>query len=210
MTLPLVTKTDGTKFGKTESRTPSGSTPEDLAVRDVPVLAQHADADVVKFLRYFTFLGRDEIADAGRDSRDAGAARGAARARSGGDRARPRRRRRCARRRPSVARCSAATSASLTEPASSSKSAGPCRRRPWPRARSRSSDRRGFPGARGRGGLQARGAELLAGGAIYDQWATRDRSRIEALSDGFCPLRAVLIVRKGKKSYYAGRLGLGQ
>ena len=41
ITLPLVTKTDGSKFGKTEIRHRVARRAEDVAVRDVPVLAQH-------------------------------------------------------------------------------------------------------------------------------------------------------------------------
>lgn len=62
MTLPLVTKADGTKFGKTESGTiwldPAKTSP--YAFYQFWLGA--ADADVYKFLRYFTFLPLSEIA----------------------------------------------------------------------------------------------------------------------------------------------------
>ncbi|WP_237068622.1 tyrosine--tRNA ligase [Microbulbifer guangxiensis] len=61
LTLPLVTKADGTKFGKTESGTiwldPKRTSPYAF----YQFWLNTADADVYKFLRYFTFLGVDEI-----------------------------------------------------------------------------------------------------------------------------------------------------
>lgn len=62
LTLPLVTKADGTKFGKTESGTvwlDAGRTP---AYDMYQFWLNTADADVVVFLKYFTFMTRDEIA----------------------------------------------------------------------------------------------------------------------------------------------------
>lgn len=63
MTLPLVTKADGTKFGKTEG----GAVWLDAARTSPYAFYQFwinaADADVYKFLRYFTFLPADEIAN---------------------------------------------------------------------------------------------------------------------------------------------------
>ena len=62
LTLPLVTKTDGTKFGKTES----GTIWLDAAKTSPYAFYQFwlgtADADVYRFLRYFTFLSVDDIA----------------------------------------------------------------------------------------------------------------------------------------------------
>lgn len=56
MTLPLVTKSDGTKFGKTETGTiwldPAKTSPYAF----YQFWLNTADADVYKFLRYFTFL----------------------------------------------------------------------------------------------------------------------------------------------------------
>jgi tyrosyl-tRNA synthetase len=63
MTLPLVTKSDGTKFGKTESGTiwldPAKTSPYAF----YQFWLNTADADVYKFLRYFTFLPLSDIAD---------------------------------------------------------------------------------------------------------------------------------------------------
>ena len=63
LTLPLVTKADGTKFGKTETGTvwlePDKTSPYDL----YQFWINTADADVVTFLKYFTFLRLDDIAD---------------------------------------------------------------------------------------------------------------------------------------------------
>nr|VVV04632.1 Tyrosine--tRNA ligase [Aliivibrio wodanis] len=62
LTLPLVTKSDGTKFGKTESGTiwldPSKTSPYAF----YQFWLGTADADVYDFLRFFTFLSVDEIA----------------------------------------------------------------------------------------------------------------------------------------------------
>ena len=62
LTLPLVTKADGTKFGKTESGTiwlsPSKTSPYAF----YQFWLNTADADVYRFLRYFTFLDVAEIA----------------------------------------------------------------------------------------------------------------------------------------------------
>lgn len=61
LTLPLVTKADGTKFGKTESGTiwldPAKTSPYAF----YQFWLGTADADVYKFLRYFTFLSLEEI-----------------------------------------------------------------------------------------------------------------------------------------------------
>jgi tyrosyl-tRNA synthetase len=61
ITLPLVTKTDGSKFGKTESGTiwldPLRTSPYEM----YQFWLNTADEDVVTYLKYFTFLGRDEI-----------------------------------------------------------------------------------------------------------------------------------------------------
>ena len=58
---PLVTKEDGTKFGKTES----GTIWLDAAMTSPYEMYQFwlntVDADVVKFLKFFTFLSREEI-----------------------------------------------------------------------------------------------------------------------------------------------------
>ena len=61
LTLPLVTKADGTKFGKTESGTiwldPAKTSPYAF----YQFWMNTADADVYKFLRYFTFLPVEKI-----------------------------------------------------------------------------------------------------------------------------------------------------
>lgn len=61
LTLPLVTKADGTKFGKTESGTiwlePAKTSPYAF----YQFWLNTADADVYKFLKYFTFLSVEEI-----------------------------------------------------------------------------------------------------------------------------------------------------
>lgn len=63
LTLPLVTKADGTKFGKTEGGTvwldPGRTSPYAF----YQFWLNTADADVHKFLRYFTFLDLREIAE---------------------------------------------------------------------------------------------------------------------------------------------------
>jgi tyrosyl-tRNA synthetase len=61
LTVPLITKADGTKFGKTEAGAvwldPSKTSPYSFYQFWLNV----ADADVYKFLSYFTFLSLDEI-----------------------------------------------------------------------------------------------------------------------------------------------------
>ncbi|WAH36950.1 tyrosine--tRNA ligase [Alicyclobacillus dauci] len=61
LTIPLVTKSDGTKFGKTES----GAIWLDATKTSVYQFYQFwlntGDDDVIKFLKYFTFLSREEI-----------------------------------------------------------------------------------------------------------------------------------------------------
>ncbi|MEM7692118.1 MAG: tyrosine--tRNA ligase [Pseudomonadota bacterium] len=63
LTMPLITKSDGTKFGKTESGTvwldPSRTSPYSFYQFWLTV----ADDDVYRFLRYFTFLSVTEIAE---------------------------------------------------------------------------------------------------------------------------------------------------
>lgn len=60
-TIPLVTKADGTKFGKTESGAiwldPKKTSPYEF----YQFWINTADADVVKYLKYFTFLSHEEI-----------------------------------------------------------------------------------------------------------------------------------------------------
>lgn len=79
LTLPLVTKSDGTKFGKTESGTiwldPAKTSPYAF----YQFWLNTADADVYRFLRYFTFLdvaAIDEIERADREVSGRPAAQG--------------------------------------------------------------------------------------------------------------------------------------
>ena len=61
MTLPLITNADGTKFGKTES----GAVWLDVNRTSIYQFYQFwvrvDDRDVVRYLKYFTFLSRDEV-----------------------------------------------------------------------------------------------------------------------------------------------------
>ena len=61
LTIPLITKADGTKFGKTEGGAiwldPDKTTPYEF----YQFWINTADADVVKYLKIFTFLGKEEI-----------------------------------------------------------------------------------------------------------------------------------------------------
>jgi tyrosyl-tRNA synthetase len=63
ITLPLVTKSDGTKFGKTESGTIWLDAKKTSPYAFYQFWLNTADADVYKFLRYFTFLSPKEIDD---------------------------------------------------------------------------------------------------------------------------------------------------
>jgi tyrosyl-tRNA synthetase len=62
LTLPLITKTDGTKFGKTEG----GAVwldPKRTSVEDFyQFWIRTDDRDIIKYLKFFTFLGREEVA----------------------------------------------------------------------------------------------------------------------------------------------------
>lgn len=61
LTIPLVTKADGTKFGKTESGAiwldPEKTSPYEF----YQFWINTADADVIKYLKFFTFLSHEEI-----------------------------------------------------------------------------------------------------------------------------------------------------
>lgn len=61
LTLPLVTKSDGTKFGKTESGTIWLDASKTSPYAFYQFWMNTADADVYKFLRYFTFLPIEKI-----------------------------------------------------------------------------------------------------------------------------------------------------
>jgi tyrosyl-tRNA synthetase len=61
LTHPLVMKSDGTKFGKTEKGAIWLSTDRTSVYQFYQFFIQTADADVPVFLKYFTFLPGDEI-----------------------------------------------------------------------------------------------------------------------------------------------------
>ena len=61
LTLPLVTKSDGTKFGKTESGTIWLDSTKTSHYAFYQFWLNTADADAYKFLRYFTFLTIEKI-----------------------------------------------------------------------------------------------------------------------------------------------------
>jgi tyrosyl-tRNA synthetase len=62
MTHPLVSKADGTKFGKSESGTVWLDAKKTSPYRFYQFFVQTADADVMTFLKYFTFLDHAELA----------------------------------------------------------------------------------------------------------------------------------------------------
>jgi tyrosyl-tRNA synthetase len=80
LTLPLVTKADGTKFGKTESGAiwldPEKTSPYQF----YQFWLNTDDRDVIRYLKYFTFLGRDEIAELEREVEENPGGRAAQRA----------------------------------------------------------------------------------------------------------------------------------
>lgn len=61
LTMPLITKADGTKFGKTESGTVWLDPRKTSPYRFYQFWVNSADADVVRYLKYFTFMGQEEI-----------------------------------------------------------------------------------------------------------------------------------------------------
>jgi tyrosyl-tRNA synthetase len=61
LTTPLLTKPDGTKFGKTEGGAVWLSPERTSVYRFYQFLVQVEDAQVIQLLRYFTFLPQDEI-----------------------------------------------------------------------------------------------------------------------------------------------------
>ena len=63
LTMPLVTKADGTKFGKTESGTIWLDASKTSPYAFYQFWLNTADADAYKFLRYFTFLPVEKIAE---------------------------------------------------------------------------------------------------------------------------------------------------
>lgn len=61
LTMPLITKSDGTKFGKTESGTVWLDAEKTSPYAFYQFWLKTADADVYHFLKYFTFLSVEEI-----------------------------------------------------------------------------------------------------------------------------------------------------
>ena len=68
LTTPLVTKTDGTKFGKTETGTIWLDPAKTSAYEMYQFWLNTSDADVVSFLQYFTFLAPAEIDELARQT----------------------------------------------------------------------------------------------------------------------------------------------
>jgi tyrosyl-tRNA synthetase len=62
LTLPLITKADGIKFGKTEAGTVWLDPKRTSVYRFYQFWIQTDDRDVIPYLKYFTFIGKDEIA----------------------------------------------------------------------------------------------------------------------------------------------------
>lgn len=61
LTMPLITKSDGTKFGKTESGAIWLDADKTSAYEMYQFFVNTADDDVIKFLKYYTFLNEEEI-----------------------------------------------------------------------------------------------------------------------------------------------------
>ena len=70
LTSPLITKADGSKFGKTESGTVWLNAGKTSPYSFYQFWLNVADEDVYKFLRYFTFLSLEEIEDIERSDRE--------------------------------------------------------------------------------------------------------------------------------------------
>ena len=80
LTMPLVVKSDGTKFGKTEAGTIWIDPARTSAYEMYQFWLNTADADVGRFLKYFTFLNPTEIDELVRQARAAPEKRAAQRA----------------------------------------------------------------------------------------------------------------------------------
>jgi tyrosyl-tRNA synthetase len=61
LTLPLITKSDGTKFGKTESGAVWLDEKKTSPYEMYQFFINTADADVIRFLKFYTFLTQEEI-----------------------------------------------------------------------------------------------------------------------------------------------------
>jgi tyrosyl-tRNA synthetase len=62
LTLPLITKADGTKFGKTETGTVWLDPARTSVYKFYQFWIRTDDRDVVRYLKFFTFFGQEEIA----------------------------------------------------------------------------------------------------------------------------------------------------
>ena len=174
---PLVTKEDGTKFGKTEVGTVWLDAAKTSPYEMYQFWLNTGDADVVKFLKYFTFLSREEIAALEAVTAQAPEQREAQRvlarevtalvhgehgdARGGGDQ------RGDVRRRRGLARPRAARGGLPRASPRSRSGAG----------RGRRPDGGRSPRARGRGGVQGRGAEAAGRRRRHPQRQARHRGR---------------------------------
>lgn len=61
LTMPLITKSDGTKFGKTESGAVWLDENKTSPYEMYQFFINTADADAIRFLKYYTFLSKEEI-----------------------------------------------------------------------------------------------------------------------------------------------------
>ena len=71
LTFPLVTKSDGGKFGKTEKGTVWLNPAKTSPYKFYQFWINAADADVIKFLKFYTFISHEEIDDLSRAVEDA-------------------------------------------------------------------------------------------------------------------------------------------
>ncbi|MFD1739315.1 tyrosine--tRNA ligase [Bacillus salitolerans] len=71
LTTPLVTKADGTKFGKTESGTIWLDREKVSPYEFYQFWINTDDRDVIKFIKYFTFLSKEQIEDIEKDMQEA-------------------------------------------------------------------------------------------------------------------------------------------
>ena len=62
LTLPLITNADGTKFGKTVSRRRLARSGRTSVYKFYQYWIRTDDRDVIRYLKFFTFLSQDEIA----------------------------------------------------------------------------------------------------------------------------------------------------
>src|SRR5262249_24828415 len=70
VTLPLITNADGTKFGKTEKGAIWLDPLKTSVYRFYQFWIRTDDRDVIRYLKFFTFLPRDEIASLEREHLD--------------------------------------------------------------------------------------------------------------------------------------------